>query len=86
MMPSDTVVKKSYFHDNMGNKCARRLFGAILMSIGISMGVVLFLYGLYCPESFSEISYSVMQTFMIGGGGLLGIGLLENLKGCFSKH
>ena len=85
-MPSDAIPKKGFFHDSMGNKCTRRLFGTILMSTGIGMGTVLFLCGLYCPDSFFETSYSVMQTFMIGGGGLLGIGLLENLKGCFSKH
>ena len=86
MMPNDAITKHGYLHDSLGNKCTRRLFGTILLSLGIGMGISLFLCGLYCPDSFFETSYSVMQSFMIGGGGLLGIGLLENLKGCFNKH
>ena len=86
MMPNDAIIKNGYLHDSMGNKCTRRLFGTILLSLGIGMGIVLFVCGLCCPDSFFETSYSVMQAFMIGGGGLLGIGLLENLTNPFNKR
>jgi hypothetical protein len=86
MMPCENQIKNGYLHDSFGNKCTRRLFGTILLSLGISMGMILFLHGLYCPDSYFETSYNVMQSFMIGGGGLLGIGLLENLRGCFNKR
>lgn len=87
MMPTnDSKTRPGYLHDHTGNRCSRRLWGSVLLSIGVSMGVVLFLYSLSNPENLFVSAYNVMQVFFISGGSLLGLSILESLKECFNKR
>ena len=80
------LQQNGFFIDSSGNKCTRRLFGTILISLGIGMGITIFGFGLTHPTSLFEGSFDVMQLFLVSGGGLLGISILENVGKFFNKQ
>jgi hypothetical protein len=91
LINTDTTIAPTACHplgylcDSQGDKSSKRLFGAILLGIGSVMGMTLFSYGLYNPEGSFKISFEVMNSFLLSGGSLVGLGLLENLKDVFRK-
>jgi len=68
-----------------GVNSSKRLCGVILLGIGIIMGISLFVIGLDSPKEVFRASYDVMQSFLITGTSLLGLGLVENLNKIFER-
>jgi hypothetical protein len=77
---NDTQLSNGYLQDINGNKCTRRLFGMIIITLGIIMAVGLFIRGLYDATDSFISSYNVCQMMLLTGSGLLGINIIENLN------
>ena len=73
-----------FLQDNHGNKSSKRLWGSIILGIAVVMAIVLFGYSLYQIVADASTAKSIIDMFLITGGSLLGIGVLEN--GIFKKN
>ena len=73
-----------FLQDNHGNKSSKRLWGSIILGIAVVMAIVLFGYILYQIVADASTAKSIIDMFLITGGSLLGIGVLEN--GIFKKN
>jgi hypothetical protein len=79
------LQQNSYFQDSAGNPCLRRKLGTILVGMGLAMGLVLFGWGLHEPGKDFETSYQVFTSFLLAGGSLVGINVVENIKGLLGR-
>jgi len=77
-------MRNNFLQDSKGNKSSKRLWGSILLSIGISFSVILFAYSLYKGAADATTALGIINMFLISGGGLLGIGVFE--KGIKGKN
>ena len=66
-----------YLKDGMGNKSSKRLWGSILISVGMIFSAILFGYSLNSGAEDSATALGIINMFLISGGGLLGIGVFE---------
>lgn len=62
---------------NNGNKSSKRLWGSILLGCGIIFSIILFGYSIYKGAADAVTATSIINMFLISGGGLLGIGVFE---------
>jgi hypothetical protein len=53
--------------------------------MGLAMGLVLFGWGLHEPGKDFETSYQVFTSFLLAGGSLVGINVVENIKGLLGR-
>jgi len=83
--PSILRKNPGFLQDRNGANSSKRLCGVILLSIGMAMGVTIFIFGLQNPSAIYRASFSVMKDFLIAGTSLLGLGLVENLNRIFEK-
>ena len=67
----------NFLQDSKGNKSSKRLWGSILLSIGIVFSVILFVYSLYEGAADASTALGIINMFLIAGGSLLGIGVFE---------
>ena len=77
--------RPGFLQDQSGISSSKRLCGVSMLAIGIAMGIILFAFGLTEPEATHANSYDVMQSFLIAGTSLLGLGLIDNLNKIFEK-
>jgi hypothetical protein len=73
-------MNNGFLQDGVGNLSSKRLAGFVLIFIGIIMALVLFYKCLYFPIPNSQTALDLISTFLYVGGGLLGIGVFENMK------
>jgi len=73
--------KFGFLQDNEGNNSSKRLFGALLIILGIIMAQILFYYSIVRPETPYETAKSLIEFIIASGSGLLGIGIAENFFG-----
>ncbi len=66
--------------DKDGKPSSKRVWGSILLGIGITFSVILFALSLKGGASDPTTAVSIINMFLITGGGILGIGVFENLK------
>jgi hypothetical protein len=66
-----------FLEDSKGNKSSKRLWGSILLSIGIAFSSILFFYSLKAGAKDAATALGIINMFLISGGGLLGIGVFE---------
>jgi hypothetical protein len=77
-----------FLQDSKGNKSSKRLWGSILLTIGVMFSVILFVYSLYQGAADAATALGIINMFLISGGGLLGISVFEkgiNIKRKCSK-
>ena len=77
-----------FLQDSKGNKSSKRLWGSILLTIGVMFSVILFVYSLYQGAADAATAIGIINMFLISGGGLLGISVFEkgiNIKRKCSK-
>lgn len=68
-----------FLEDSKGNKSSKRLWGSILLSIGIVFSSILFFYSLKSGAKDAATALGIINMFLISGGGLLGIGVFERI-------
>lgn len=66
-----------HLQDINGNKSSKRLWGSIILGIGITLSVILFGFSMYKGAADSATALNIVNTFFLTGGGLLGIGVAE---------
>lgn len=70
-------MTNKFLTDSKGNKSSKRLWGSILLTIGAMFSVILFTYSLYQGAADAPTALGIINMFLIAGGSLLGIGVLE---------
>jgi hypothetical protein len=73
-------MNKGFLQDSEGNMSSKRLAGFMLIFFGIVMALILFYRSLYFPIANSQTALDIICYFLSIGGGLLGIGVFENIK------
>jgi hypothetical protein len=71
---------KEIIKDKTGKQSSKRLVGGTMLSIGIVMGVALFVVSILGITDKADLAIQTMYAFLGAGGGLLGIGTFEKLK------
>jgi hypothetical protein len=66
--------------DSKGKQSSKRAWGSLLLSIGIIFAMILFYYSLAIGVKDATTANSIINMFLISGGGLLGIGVFEKKK------
>ena len=69
-----------FLRDSKGNKSSKRLWGSILLGIGIIFAATLFIYSLSLGAKDASTALGIINMFLISGSGLLGIGTFEKIK------
>lgn len=70
-------MNKDLLGDSRGGKSSKRVWGSILLSIGILFSCVLFCVSLFSGAKDAATALGIINIFLISGGGLLGIGVFE---------
>ena len=70
-------MTNKFLQDSKGNKSSKRLWGSILLTIGVMFSVILFAYSLYQGAADAATALGIINMFLIAGGSLLGIGVFE---------
>ena len=69
-----------FLQDSSGNNSSKRLSGIVLLLCGIVMSGILFWRSLLAPVGDSQTALSIINIFLVTGGGLLGVSVFENLR------
>ncbi len=72
-------MANKYLQDASGNKSSKRLWGTILLSIGTMFSIILFFYSLGIGAKDADTALGIINTFLISGSSLLGIGIFEKV-------
>lgn len=67
----------NFLEDTYGNKSSKRLWGSILIGVGILLSIVLFFYSLKCGAKDAATALGIIYMFFISGSSLLGFGIFE---------
>jgi hypothetical protein len=70
-------MTNNYLQDSQGNKSSKRLWGSILLSIGILFSMILFGFSLVNGAKDASTALGIINIFLIAGGSMLGIGVFE---------
>lgn len=70
-------MTNNFLQDSKGNKSSKRLWGSILLSIGIIFSGILFYCSLFKGAADAATALGIINIFLISGGGLLGVGVFE---------
>ena len=63
--------------DENGNISSKRIAGFITLSLALAMGGILFGFSIQKAIGDSQTALSVINTMLVVGGGLLGVGVFE---------
>ena len=75
-----------FLEDSKGNKSSKRLWGSILLGMGIAFSVILFFYSLQNGAKDASTALGIINMFLISGSSLLGIGVFEKVINCENKE
>jgi hypothetical protein len=78
-------IQQGTLQDSTGNLCIKKISGISFLVTGAILGLILFWRGLIDPEHSYEASMSVMTTFLVSGGSLIGLSSIDGLKSMFSR-
>ncbi len=70
-------MANKFLEDSKGNQSSKRLWGSILLGIGIAFSAILFVYSLRTGAKDAPTALGIINMFLIAGSGLLGIGVFE---------
>jgi hypothetical protein len=76
---------KRFYHDCNGAMCGRKLFGTIITSISIILGVFLFWVDLTVPDIEFDYAYRVFVVMITVGASMLGLNILDSIKDAFTR-
>lgn len=67
-----------FLRDSFGNKSSKRIWGSIIIGIGAIAGICLFIISVFFGGAGdSATAISIINSFLLFGGSLLGIGVIE---------
>ena len=72
-------MSNNFLNDSNGNKSSKRLWGSILLSVGIVLATILFFKSLEAEVADKQTTMNIINMFLVTGGGLLGVGVLESV-------
>lgn len=72
-------MANKFLEDSNGNKSSKRLWGSILLGMGIIFAATLFIYSLRTGAKDAATALGIINIFLISGSGLLGIGAFEKV-------
>lgn len=80
--PSEQPQKKGnkYLQDNQGNNSSKRLWGSIILGLGVFLGLNLFYFSLFVTVKDSSVALRVVEAFLAAGSALLGFGVFEHMR------
>jgi hypothetical protein len=70
-------MTNNFLEDASGNKSSKRLWGSIILGIGILFSAILFFYSLKIGAKDAATALGIINMFLIAGSSLLGIGVFE---------
>jgi len=70
-------MTNNFLQDSSGNKSSKRLWGAIILSMGLLFSSVLFAFSLVGEAKDAATALGIVNLFLVSGGTLLGIGVFE---------
>jgi multidrug transporter EmrE-like cation transporter len=70
-------MTNNFLQDSQGNKSSKRLWGSILLFIGIVFSMILFGFSLVTGAKDASTALGIINIFLIAGGSMLGIGVFE---------
>jgi len=77
--------KAGFLTDGEGIPSSKRLFGAVLLCIGITLGLALFSFDMLNKDTSFEYSYKIFFAFLTMGTVSLGLGTVDNIKKILKK-
>jgi hypothetical protein len=79
--PSEAPGGRGKFLDNQQHRrSSKRLWGSILLGSGAFLSFYLFFAAIFFGVQNAGVAEGIIHTFFYAGGGLLGVGVFENLK------
>ena len=72
-----------FLHDGHGKPSTKRLWGTVLLVVGITMEITTYTFSLFHPDAAYTTAQNIGVDVIIAGAGLLGIGVTEKF---FSKR
>lgn len=67
-----------FLRDSFGNKSSKRIWGSIIIGFGAIAGICLFIISVFFGgASDPATATSIINSFLLFGGSLLGIGVIE---------
>lgn len=66
--------------DQSGKSSSKRIWGSILLATGLIFSSILFAFSIKEGAKDAATAVSIINMFLMTGGGLLGIGVLEKIK------
>jgi hypothetical protein len=67
-----------FLRDSFGNKSSKRIWGSIIISLGAIAGICLFIMSVFFGGAGDPATaISIINSFLLFGGSLLGIGVIE---------
>ena len=66
-----------FLQDSRGNSSSKRLWGSIILGLGVFMGVNLFYFAVFGKVNDSHTALIVVEAFLAAGSALLGFGVFE---------
>lgn len=73
-------MRHSFLQDQSGNKSSKRIWGSIMLSLGLSFCTILFFYSLYKIAADYKTALNIIEALIFSGTGLLGVGVVEFFK------
>jgi hypothetical protein len=68
-----------FLQDNNGDNSSKRLWGSILLGVGIILKVTLFFLAIKFTVKNPDLASNVIEGFFYIGGSLLGLGVFEGV-------
>jgi len=72
-------MKKRFLEAGDGQKSAKRLYGSILIILGITLHLITYYLSLFYIVNDTSTAVSIGNTFIGIGAGLLGLGIMDNI-------
>ncbi len=67
-----------FLRDSFGNKSSKRIWGSIIIGLGAIAGICLFVMSVFFGGAGDPATaISIINSFLLFGGSLLGIGVIE---------
>tara|TARA_R110002012_G_C11324381_1_gene576226 strand:+ start:334 stop:579 length:246 start_codon:yes stop_codon:yes gene_type:complete len=67
-----------FLRDSFGNKSSKRIWGSIIIGLGAIAGICLFIMSTFFGGAGDPATaISIINSFLLFGGSLLGIGVIE---------
>ena len=71
------MIKNNFLEDAQGNKSSKRLWGSILLVIGVLFAITLFIFSVINAAQDPSTALRIIDIFLIAGGSLFGVGVFE---------